>query len=315
MDTSNFNPADARLVADITGLERLKTQAREDQSSAIGEVARQFESLLVDMMVKSMRQASLGEGILDSSQSLFYRDMYDQQMASQLAERGIGLTEVIERQLGGNALPSVAPGRGLEDYLGARVRNAPNTAPRPLTDSGSEPVLDSPRRFVERLMPQAREAADQLGIAPEALLAQAALETGWGRSVIHGSGGGNSHNLFGIKADGRWDGDRASVSTLEFIDGVAVQRRDPFRAYGSYGESFQDYVDFLQGSARYQRALESSDDPRTYFSALQEAGYATDPHYADKVMRVLEGPEMRAALERLDPIADTGSGTRPTSDG
>ncbi len=300
-----MNTDTARLVADFAGLEKLKTQARDNPDAAIGEVSRQFESLLVDMMVKSMRQASLGEGILDNNQSLFYRDMYDQQLASHLAERGIGLAQTIQRQLGGSDLPAgEVSGRSLDDYLDAPIRSAP------VTERPSEPVFDTPQRFVEHLLPQAREAARQLGIAPEALLAQAALETGWGRSVIHG-GSGNSHNLFGIKADERWDGDRASVSTLEFIDGVPVRRKDPFRAYGSYRESFRDYVDFLKSSPRYQEALAATDDPRAYFESLQQAGYATDPQYADKVMRVLEGNEMQAALQRLTPLAGAPDAGRP----
>lgn len=305
MDTDS-----AKLITDIAGLDRLKAKAREDQSAALGEVSRQFESLLVGMMVKSMRQASLGEGALDGRQSLFYRDIYDQQLSSHLAERGIGLAEMIERQLGGGAAARLPDGKGLPAYLASRVSPAAEPAQTP-RDAAEEPesMLDSPQRFIEQLMPHAREAAAELGIAPEALLAQAALETGWGRSMIHGSGG-NSHNLFGIKADGRWDGARATVTTLEFEDGVAVRRKDPFRAYGSYAESFRDYVDFLRDNPRYSQALASTDDPKAYFTALQEAGYATDPRYADKIMRVLEGGEMRAGLERLSLTAEA-AGERP----
>jgi len=313
-----------RLVTDIAALDRLKAQARDNPDAAVGEVARQFESLLVNMMVKSMRQASLGEGLLDSPQSLFYRDMYDQQLGQHLADRGIGLADAIERQLstgyGVGDSTDAADGRALADYLAQRIPQArvsvrPEAATpvtEPTTEAAvaadrAEPVLDSPRRFVEALMPWAREAAAELGLPPQALLAQAALETGWGRSVIHGSGGGNSHNLFGIKADGRWEGERAMVSTLEYVDGVAVRRRDPFRAYGSYRESFQDYVAFLQQGERYQDALGRADDPAAYFRALQEAGYATDPHYADKILRVMNGREMSAALEQLNLHADSGA--------
>lgn len=316
MDTDS-----ARLVTDIAGLDRLKAKAREDQSGALDETSRQFESLLVNMMVKSMRQASLGDGILDSQQSLFYRDMYDQQLSVHLADKGIGLADVIKQQLGELNHAGAGDAKTLDDYRNtpmavaaalagfsreaAAQTDATSTRSNPIGNTtpvsgNTEPVLDSPRRFVETLWPKAQEAAAEMGIAPEALLAQAALETGWGRSVIHGSGGENSHNLFGIKADHRWDGERASVSTLEYVDGVAVRRKDPFRAYDSYGASFNDYVDFLRSGSRYQQALASTDDPRAYFNALQQAGYATDPAYADKVMRVLEGREMRTALERMD---------------
>jgi flagellar protein FlgJ len=307
MDTES-----ARLVTDIAGLDRLKTQAREDPAAAAGEVAREFESLLVQMMVKSMRQASLGDGILDSQQSLFYRDMYDQQLTVHLADRGIGLADVIERQLGigdgaGTALDS---GRSLGDYLTAPVRRdvavpaaaaASPVAATPIR--AEEPALDSPRHFVEALLPWAEEAAAELGLEPEALLAQAALETGWGRSVIHGAGGSNSHNLFGIKADARWQGERATVSTLEYVDGVAVRGKDAFRAYASYQQSFADYVDFLRSHSRYDSALQSGADTRRYFESLQAAGYATDPAYADKIMRVLESDNMRSAVALTRGVA------------
>lgn len=302
MDTQS-----ARLVTDIAGLDQLKTQAREDPSAVAGEVSREFEGLLVQMMVKSMRQASLGEGILDSQQSLFYRDMYDQQLASHLADRGIGLAEVIERQLGVGGEQALPSGKAVDDYLQAPVRqalaarqaDAASLAPQsPAAETAppQEPVLDSPQHFVESLLPWAEQAAAELGVQPEALLAQAALETGWGRSVIHGAGGNNSHNLFGVKADQRWDGERANVSTLEYADGVAVRRRDAFRAYDSYQQSFADYVDFLSDSPRYAQALDSGGEARDYFNALQEAGYATDPAYADKIMRVLDSDRMRQAV-------------------
>jgi flagellar protein FlgJ len=167
--------------------------------------------------------------------------------------------------------------------------------------------MDSPEGFVEGLLPWAREAAARLGLAPEALLAQAALETGWGRSIIGDGAAGNSHNLFGIKADGRWEGKRVMVSTLEYLDGVAVLRQDPFRAYESYRASFEDYVDFLQSNPRYEKALNSNGDARAFFEALQEAGYATDPAYADKVLRILEGSRMR----RLGAALNVG-GQLPT---
>ncbi len=303
MDTES-----AKLITDIAGLDRLKAKAREDQQAALGEVSKQFESLLVGMMVKSMRQASLGEGLMDNNQSRMYQDIYDQQLSAHLADKGMGLAKVIEQQLGGNANGQLPDGKSLPAYLATRAAVAPQqTAPAAgaTETKTAEPSLDSPQSFVKALLPHAQKAAGDLGLQPEALLAQAALETGWGRSVIHGSGG-NSHNLFGIKADQRWSGPRATVTTLEFEDGVAVRRKDPFRAYGSYGESFNDYVSFLQGNDRYNQALSKTSDPQAYFQALQDAGYATDPRYADKIMRVMQGPEMQAAMARVKLSADAG---------
>jgi flagellar protein FlgJ len=320
----------SRLVTDISGLEQLKTQARQNPDGALGEVARQFESVLVGMMIRSMRQASFGGGLMDSQQSRMYQDLYDQQLAMELSQRGLGLADVICRQLGGDPGETAAARRDLPEYLAhptpsaAPLRTARDPATDPDADGRGPPVssavsggapLDSPQRFVAALMPWAREAAAKIGIAPEALLAQAALETGWGRSVIHGSGGSNSHNLFGIKADGRWDGDQVAVTTLEYVDGIAVRRKDPFRTYASYRDSFRDYVQFLQDNPRYQEALACTADPAAYFSALQAAGYATDPQYANKVLRVMQSGEMQRALERLEwqAGADEVAGNPPAN--
>jgi flagellar protein FlgJ len=151
----------------------------------------------------------------------------------------------------------------------------------------------SPESFLGQLWPVAEEAAARLNLAPEALLAQAALETGWGRHVIRHRSGHSSHNLFGIKADARWDGDRIRVSTLEYREGVALQTRANFRAYASFEDSFADYVDFLQRNPRYREALAKTDDPKAYFAALQQAGYATDPAYAEKIQKILESEPMQ----------------------
>ncbi len=148
--------------------------------------------------------------------------------------------------------------------------------------------FDSPEMFVSSLLPLAEEVAEELGVDPKVLLAQAALETGWGKHVIRDAQGESSNNLFNIKADKRWDGDRAQVNTLEYRNGVAQQEKALFRSYDSYEQSFRDYADFLKSSPRYQQALESAADPRQYLQKLQAAGYATDPAYADKITTIFE---------------------------
>ncbi|HHQ4689579.1 flagellar assembly peptidoglycan hydrolase FlgJ [Aeromonas veronii] len=147
--------------------------------------------------------------------------------------------------------------------------------------------FDSPEAFVQHLMPLAKKAADKLGLSPAVLVAQAALESGWGKRVIKDGEGQMTHNLFGIKADPRWEGPRAVVSTLEYEEGVASRQKAAFRSYGSFEESFNDYVDFLTSGSRYKGALAKVDSPDRYFEALQQAGYATDPHYARKLKQVL----------------------------
>lgn len=295
----------AQVYTDFSGLAALKARAREDQDAALDQVTRQFESLFLQMMLKSMRDASIGDGLMDSKQSDFYRDMYDKQIAVDMAQKqGIGLAEVLKRQLGGS---TAAPQGGLspEDYLGMPILAKPaNAGPAGVAESrkagpkGPSIQLDgSPESFLGKLWPAAEAAAAKLNLAPEALLAQAALETGWGRHVIQHREGDSSHNLFGIKADSRWQGGKVGVSTLEYRDGVAMNTRANFRAYDSFEESFSDYVDFVQRNPRYHAALDKTSDPQAYFSALQDAGYATDPAYADKIQRILDSTPMQRARQ------------------
>ena len=187
----------------------------------------------------------------------------------------------------------------------------PAAAPVIAVKASAEPALperfESPEQFVQSLLPLAEKVAGELGVDPKVLLAQAALETGWGRYVIQRDGGGSSHNLFNIKADSRWDGDRAQVGTVEFRDGVAQKERAAFRVYDSYEQSFRDYADFLQKSTRYQGALSEAANPYRYLQSLQDAGYATDPEYAQKISRIFDGDVMAtAASGRADNTKERG---------
>jgi len=304
------------LYTDFTGLQKLKLQAREGQASARAEVARQFESLFVAQMLKSMRAASGGKGLMDSDRSLFYRDMHDQQLATQLAKSGgIGMAEVIERQLGGKPESQDQSGKQVADYRAAPVwRNVPPLVAEAMAaargdrvvPSGSTDLGETPQEFLRALWPHAEQAARELGVAPEALLAQAALETGWGRHIMSGPDGQPSYNLFGIKADRSWDGQLVHTSTLEYQDGVAVKTRAAFRAYGSFTESFRDYVAFLKENPRYQRVLAAASDPESFVEELQRAGYATDPGYAAKLKNILGGEDLALVRSALK-----GAPTRP----
>ncbi len=317
----------ASVYTDFNGLAELKGKAREDSGAARKEVARQFEAMFVQMMLKSMRDASLGEGLLDSDNVKFYQDIYDQQLAIHLSDSGgIGLAEVIERQLGGAqneadlSAQETEKVQGQADSLAAQLADriipraldvvkqkqspqpvAPvaTTAESVASAKAADPSDWKVEDFVEQLMPAAREAAGKLGLAPMALLAQAALETGWGKHVMRFGDGTPANNLFGIKADRRWDGEQLRVGTLEYEQGVAVRKKEGFRAYDSFRDSFNDYVDFVRKNPRYEQALKNTDDPKRYFAELQKAGYATDPRYAEKITAVMEGPEMKRALEQL----------------
>lgn len=302
---------------DFHGLNQLRQQAGQAQKNdeqTLRQVAAQFESLFVTMMLKSMRQASLGDGIFDSNQSKMYQDMADQQLASDLSVNGgLGLQDMIMRQLGGDRYASDKPAQAGQSYsidtvtvrpsLGIRVneeiiaqirdvrdkQEAEDTVTPAKTNAVKSPVpeqFDTPSDFVEKLWPYAQKAADKLGVAPEVILSQAALETGWGQYVLKNREG-SSHNLFNIKAHGGWNGDTISKKALEFRDGKALQQASEFRAYQDYQQSFDDYVDFLQTQPRYQKALQQVGDPEKFVEELHKAGYATDPLYADKIKRIM----------------------------
>ena len=310
-----MNTADASIYTDFQGLAKLRTAAQKDSGDALEETAQQFEALMMQMMLKSMRQASFGEDLTENDQSLFYRDMYDQQIAIHLAKSGgLGLSEVIKRQLGGGSEHAQPPGKVLSDYrrqaammvpvsTGSAIDKNTTSSPVPAVsvssvEKSAEPAIDSPEAFLRHLWPMAQEAAILLGQEPDTLLAQAALETGWGKKMIRTGDGNNSFNLFGIKADQRWSGGKAIVPTLEYEDGVAVRQKAAFRAYDSFADSFKDYASFLQSNPRYQPALKANDGG-SYLSSLQEAGYATDPRYAEKIKAILDRPETKQILAQL----------------
>jgi len=320
-----LNAAQSPDYTDFNGLAQLKNEARKETPEAIKETAKQFESLFVNMVIKSMREAKLADGIFDSDQSKFFQDMYDQQLAVHLSgENGVGLADVITRQLskqqGQGTESNENEKSALEDYLNNPVRSIPvnrvkhalsATKSEPLTDSdlfsgkevekmwensslnsGKNKPITSSKQFVSQLHAYAQKAAEELGIEPKVLLAQAALETGWGRSVIKSKDGSSSHNLFNIKAGSQWQGKRTTVSSLEFEKGIPQKKMSGFRAYESYQDSFDDYVQLLKNNPRYAQALKHAENPQRYMLELQKAGYATDPHYADKVMRIYHGDSL-----------------------
>ncbi len=285
---------DSMLVTDGANLSALKARVSTgDQATAtddLREVARQFESLFTHMLLKNMRSANLGEGAMDSEQSRFYRDMFDQQLASELADgRGLGIADMLVRQLGQDAPPPASRVRRSYGAVAAAAVEGPAI---------SKPA-DDPISFIRRLVPHAVRAAKILKVAPQFLLAQAALETGWGQHTIKTQDGEDAHNLFGIKATGNWQGPTAAAQTTEFEDGQPQSVRDEFRAYRSEAESFADYARLLLRSPRYRDALNRHDDGAGFAHALQKGGYATDPNYARKIMNIAGGQTMRDALGAL----------------
>lgn len=337
---------------ELSGFHQLRAQARSDDGkSALPAVAKQFEAIFTQMMLKSMRDAnaSMGSDLAGSEQVNSYRDMFDQQLSLSLANgrNGLGIAEMLVRQLGGKpeaAEATVADVHGLPSstagVLNANVRALlqlganrdaagvtgaaddafgiamPSTADagspwRDTLDRIAQGALDvagtaakflpggDPVSFVRALAPHAEVAAKKLGVSVRALLAQAALETGWGKHLPSHGDGSSSFNLFGIKAGSSWDGDKVSVPTLEYENGVAVRRRDQFRAYDSPSDSFSDYARLLSDSPRYAQVLGQGENIAGFARALVRGGYATDPSYAAKITAIANSPQMREALAAL----------------
>jgi flagellar protein FlgJ len=283
----------ASFYADPAGLAALKRDAAAQTPEALRETARQFESLFTSMMLKSMRDASMGDDLFGSDQQDFYQDMFDTQLASQLAGgKGLGLADVLVRQLmqGQGAMPGVP---GDIDSL-AQASRATGTA------SWTPGNADE---FVQAIRPAATAAARELGVDPDAVIAHAALETGWGRSVPRDASGQPSFNLFGIKAGGSWDGAVQASRTSEFIGGRMQDVVASFRAYDSPEQSIRDYVGLLKGSRRYAGAIGTGSDVEAFARGLVRGGYATDPDYVTKLTAVAG----RLKLAAGEPITSTST--------
>jgi flagellar protein FlgJ len=275
--------ASAGVYGDFAGLERLKAAAGRDDPAAIRQVARQFESLFANMMIKSMREAIGKDPIFGSDQAQTYQSMFDNQLSLQLTQgRGLGLADMLVRQLqhigGGSSTGASGSGASGSAPAGASI---PGAAPASAPATSAEQA-----NFISQVWPQAQQAAQQLGVHPVSLVAQAALESNWGRSVPRAASGASSNNLFGIKAASSWSGASVTAGTQEFQGGGATSTSAAFRAYASPAESFQDYVAVLRTNPRFSAALGSGGDVGSFASALQQGGYATDPEYAHKVAAV-----------------------------
>lgn len=315
MTVSDSHLKQAQHAMDTHSLDGLRKRAfKPGDKEALMEAAQQFEAIFLNMVMGSMRKANAvfeKDNLLDSRYTNMYRDMYDQQLTSELSSQGsLGLAELMVKQLGGDdSYVSESMNRSGANLDDPRMKNRADMSTQ-LSDQGGidaglyygnqrvntaklsdgNATFDSPQSFIDALKPHAERIAKEAGINPDVLMAQAALETGWGKRLVPGKHGGSSNNLFNIKADTRWSGDKSHVSTLEFDGEVARKERAAFRSYANVEQSLQDYVDFIKEHPRYQQALQVADDPAQYAEALQSAGYATDPQYAQKIQSVLNNP-------------------------
>jgi flagellar protein FlgJ len=259
--------------------------------------------MFINMMMKSMRDATPQDGMMDSQETKTFTTMLDQQMSQKLAKRGIGLADVLVRQLSteksGQALAkemqqgTKAPG-ALRD-LDTMSTDGAATAPGPTagltgsarsTTSAGKPA--HVRAFQDKLADAAEEAERSTGVPAKFMMGQAALETGWGKRVIRNHDGTSSNNLFGIKAGPGWKGKVATAVTTEYVNGHPHSRVEKFRSYASHAEAFKDYARMLSNNPRYEKVLAHGGDASTFAHGLQRAGYATDPQYAAKLSRIIK---------------------------
>ncbi|MBT2303063.1 flagellar assembly peptidoglycan hydrolase FlgJ [Variovorax paradoxus] len=308
---------DQRFALDVQGVDALRRTVRNSPEEGLKQVSRQFEALFMNMVLKSMREATPSSGLLESRNEKVYMSMLDQQLSQNLSGRGIGLAEAMLAQLSRNAASGAADGEAgamsLDPLAGfplkpqagiplgsAPPQGAPATRRSALVDlsvyqnNGERPSpaavaslqghVDS---FVKSMGGSAQAASEASGVPAPLILAQAALESGWGKREIRADDGTQSFNLFGIKADRGWKGPVVETTTTEYVDGEPQKVRARFRAYGSYDEAFTDYAKFITRNPRYANVL-ATDDPAEAAHGLQKAGYATDPQYGQKLVRIMQ---------------------------
>ena len=292
-------PATQSNYQDVAGLDNLRKDAQKDEKGALEKVAKQFEGIFMKMLLKSMREANKAfesDSPFNSQSTETYRNMSDDQMALELSENGsLGLADLMVQQLSPQT-SGITPSSALRTNntpLGSVSKNNTtnvlnNDEAIQSKNNKSEPTFSTPTEFVEQMMPHAQKAAQIIGVSPQTLLAQAALETGWGQKIVGQKNDSSSFNLFNIKSDKRWDGEQIDVETIEYREGVALKEKASFRAYESFKESFDDFSEFITTSPRYEKALEKVSNPASFLQGLQDAGYATDPNYASKIMAVLK---------------------------
>lgn len=269
------------LAFDSTrSLDSLRAKAAADPKAATREAAKQFETLFMNEMLKSMRASTMSSGMLDNAGSQLGTEMLDSQYASKMAGLPGGLSDVIakqlERQMG--LTPGPIPVTGSANNTPAPLAAKPQATKIPQAGAAG---------FVQQHSEAAKAAEAKTGIPAEFMVSQAALETGWGRKEIRHADGSPSFNLFGIKAGANWKGPVAEITTTEYVNGKAQKVTAKFRAYASYAESFADYASLMKDSPRYAQVVAQGQNATAFAQGLQRAGYATDPAYADKLSKVI----------------------------
>lgn len=297
-----------KLAIDANSLGSLKQAAKDNSPEAIKGVARQFEAIFMNMMLKSMREATPQDSPFDNEQSRTFTAMLDQQLSTSLSTKGLGLADILAKQLSkasnfaastmeqavSSDSPALKNGSFLEHFLGndsakpAQQKNIDAMQPAKLKPVDTIPLHGNSKDFHQRMYPHAEAASRATGMPTHLMLGQAALESGWGKREIMAADGTSSRNLFGIKATADWRGKVVEAVTTEYVHGIKQKRIEKFRAYDSYADSFKDFASLITNNPRYKKAVANLSDIQGYAQAIQKAGYATDPHYASKLVDVIQ---------------------------
>ena len=303
-----------KLAIDANGLNALKTASKSNSPESVKAVSSQFEAMFVNMMLKSMRDATPQDGMFDNEQTKAFTSMLDQQLSQKIASHGIGLAEILTRQLtkgpttakdptaaldanaakksgAVNSTDSEIGGANLDASKSQSLKDSPNVnkafAPSNHTLS-NHTLSDAAASFKDMVASHAEQVSRETGIPAHFMIGQAALESGWGKREIKGLDGTPSNNLFGIKATSSWKGKVVEAVTTEYVNGVKQKRIEKFRAYDSYAETFKDFANLMQSNPRYTNVMANLDNVSNYAKAIQQAGYATDPNYASKLISVVK---------------------------
>ena len=294
------SPLNSGAAFDVRGLDALKREVKSNSQEGIKAAAKQMEGMFIQMMLKSMRDASFKDGLLNSQQADMFTSMYDQQISQDIAAQSkMGFADVMVRQMGGEVdakpnTPGVAPApyslngnQNIGSFSSRTVLlQATQKMPAGQGDVQYSRGTEKNTHFISRMLEPAIAAAKKSGIPHQLIIAQAALESGWGNKEITTTNGKPSHNLFGIKATSDWKGESTEITTTEFINGAPQKVKAAFRVYPSYSEALADYTALLVNNPRYQNVARSG-TPEKAAHALQSGGYATDPAYAKKLISII----------------------------
>lgn len=285
-------------TSDFSALNELKVQAQNNAKEALPEAAKQFEGIFLQSMLKSMR---MGQHFLEESSPFrgkdreTFQDMLDAQYASTIANsKGVGLAEMLAKQMEHN-LPNAEP----TEKRTTETVNSDSISPKPVKQE-QDKSTNTIDEFVKSIWPKAKQAASIIGLDPKILMAQAALETGWGKFVTKDVDGTSSNNLFNIKSGNSKEFDSVNVKTTEYIADTPIKINASFRKYPSVEQSFNDYISLIKGNDRYQNALASAANPELFVNELHKAGYATDPNYSTKILSIYHGDELNQAIQRCE---------------